>query len=60
MFSSLSYPGEDNDGCRDDEPEFEAEDDTVEEEEDDRDEEQEGRWEAADDLFTEKYEEGEN
>ena len=28
--------------------------------EDDRDEEQEGRWEAADDRFTEKAEEGEN
>ena len=50
MFSFLTHPGEDNDGR----------DDDFEPEEDDRDEEQEGRWEAADDLFTEKYEEGEN
>ena len=66
MFSFLTHPGEDNDGYRaeegeqaglvDDDEEMydegEARDDA-----DEGDEEQEGRWEAADDRFHEKYEE---
>ena len=53
MFSSLTHPGEDNDGYWDEAEESEITISDEEFDEEDRDEEQ-GRWEAADDRLDRK------